>query len=63
MVVLPETEEDIDAVMDYAVKAGVPLTPRAAGTNLTGSATGAGIIVDISRMNRLLEVNRDEQWA
>ncbi|WNM56492.1 FAD-binding and (Fe-S)-binding domain-containing protein [Candidatus Nitrospira allomarina] len=63
VVVLPETEEDIHAVMEYAVKVGVPLTPRAAGTNLTGSAIGAGIIVDISRMNRLLEVNRDEQWA
>ncbi|MCA9423062.1 MAG: FAD-binding oxidoreductase [Nitrospira sp.] len=63
VVVLPETEEDIDVVMEYAVKVGVPLTPRAAGTNLTGSAIGAGIIVDISRMNRLLEVNQDEQWA
>ncbi len=63
VVVLPETEEEIDVVMTYAVRAGVPLTPRAAGTNLTGSAVGSGIIVDISRMNRILEVNRDEQWA
>jgi FAD/FMN-containing dehydrogenase/Fe-S oxidoreductase len=63
VVVLPETEEDIEAVMEYGVNAGVPLTPRAAGTNLTGSAIGTGIIVDISRMNRLLEVNREEQWA
>lgn len=63
VVVLPETEDEIDVVMEYAVRAGVPLTPRAAGTNLTGSAIGAGIIVDISRMNRILEVNRDEQWA
>jgi FAD/FMN-containing dehydrogenase/Fe-S oxidoreductase len=63
VVVLPETEEEIDAVMEYAVRAGVPLTPRAAGTNLTGSAIGSGIIVDISRMNRMLEVNREEQWA
>ena len=63
VVVLPETEEEIDTVMEYAVRAGVPLTPRAAGTNLTGSAIGSGIIVDISRMNRMLEVNREEQWA
>jgi len=63
VVVLPETEEEIDTVMEYAVRAGVPLTPRAAGTNLTGAAIGSGIIVDISRMNRILEVNREEQWA
>jgi FAD/FMN-containing dehydrogenase/Fe-S oxidoreductase len=63
VVVLPETEDEIDAVMEYAIRAGVPLTPRAAGTNLTGSAIGSGIIVDISRMNRILEVNREEQWA
>ena len=63
VVVLPETEEEIEIVMDYAIEAGVPLTPRAAGTNLTGSAIGSGIIVDISKMNRILEINQDEQWA
>ncbi|MCA9479420.1 MAG: FAD-binding oxidoreductase, partial [Nitrospira sp.] len=63
VVVLPENEADIDVVVDYAVSHGVPLTPRAAGTNLTGSAIGSGIIIDISKMNRLLEVNPQEQWA
>ena len=63
VVVLPHTEDDIDLVVDYAVKVGVPLTPRAGGTNLTGSAIGEGIIVDISRMNQILEVNQEEQWA
>ena len=42
---------------------GIPLTPRAAGTNLTGSAIGSGIILDVSRMNRILEVNEEERWA
>ncbi|MGA6828992.1 FAD-binding and (Fe-S)-binding domain-containing protein [Nitrospira sp. NS4] len=62
-VVLAESEEDIAATIAYAVQRGIPLTPRAAGTNLTGSAIGSGIILDISRMNRLLEVNREEHWA
>ena len=62
-VVLAESEEDIQRVVDYAVRSGVPLTPRAAGTNLTGSAIGPGIILDVSRLNRILEVNREEQWA
>ena len=47
----------------YAVSRGIPLTPRAAGTNLTGSAIGSGIILDVSRLNRILEVNREERWA
>ena len=62
-VVLPECETDIDQIVDYALQQGVPLTPRAAGTNLTGSAIGSGVIVDVSKMNRVLEVNRSEKWA
>lgn len=62
-VVLAESEEDIQRVVDYAVRSGVPLTPRAAGTNLTGSAIGSGIILDVSALNRILEVNREERWA
>ncbi len=62
-IVLPESETDIDAVMEYAVRQGVPLTPRAAGTNLTGFALGKGIILDVSRLNRILELNREEKWA
>jgi|CXWL01.1.fsa_nt_gi FAD/FMN-containing dehydrogenase/Fe-S oxidoreductase len=62
-VVLVDTEEDIARVVRYAQQHGVPLTPRAAGTNLTGSAIGEGIIVDVSRMNRILEVNREERWV
>lgn len=62
-VVLVESEEDIAATVRYAVERGIPLTPRAAGTNLTGSAIGAGIILDVSRLNRVLELNREERWA
>ena len=62
-VVLPESEADIQTVVTYAARMGVPLTPRAAGTNLTGSAIGTGIILDISRLNCILELNREEQWV
>ncbi|MDA2910467.1 FAD-binding oxidoreductase [Nitrospiraceae bacterium AH_259_D15_M11_P09] len=62
-VVLAESEADLQAVAEYAVRTGVPLTPRAAGTNLTGSAIGSGIIVDTSRLNRIVEVNPEERWA
>lgn len=62
-VVLAESEEDIATAIRYAAANGIPLTPRAAGTNLTGSAIGTGIILDISRLNRVLEVHHEERWA
>jgi FAD/FMN-containing dehydrogenase/Fe-S oxidoreductase len=62
-VVLAESEEDIATTVRYASTNGIPLTPRAAGTNLTGSAIGSGIILDISRLRRILEVNYEERWA
>src|SRR5207253_11487449 len=62
-VVLVRSEEDIAAAVRDAVQRGIPLTPRAAGTNLTGSAVGSEIILDVSRLNRVIELNRDERWA
>ncbi|HSB44975.1 MAG TPA: FAD-binding and (Fe-S)-binding domain-containing protein [Nitrospira sp.] len=62
-VVLVESEEHIQTVIRYAVSRGVGLTARAAGTNLTGSAIGSGIILDVSRLHRIIEVNREERWA
>ena len=62
-VALPEHEDDIQAIIRYATERRIPLTARAAGTNLTGSAIGSGIILDVSRMNRILKVNTEERWA
>jgi FAD/FMN-containing dehydrogenase/Fe-S oxidoreductase len=62
-VVLAETEDDIAGTVAYARETGVPLTARAAGTNLTGSAVGAGIILDCGRMRNILELNVEERWA
>jgi FAD/FMN-containing dehydrogenase/Fe-S oxidoreductase len=62
-VALVESEDDIHRLVQYAVQRGIPLTARAAGTNLTGSAIGSGVILDVSRLHRILEVNREERWA
>src|SRR5512146_172934 len=62
-VVLVESEADIQKVVNYARSRTIPLTTRAAGTNLTGSAIGSGIILDVSRLHRILEINREEKWA
>jgi FAD/FMN-containing dehydrogenase/Fe-S oxidoreductase len=62
-IALVESEDDIQKVMIYAVGHGIPLTARAAGTNLTGSAIGSGIILDVSRLHRILEVDREARRA
>lgn len=57
--VFPLSTAEVSAVMRYAYERGIPVTPRGAGTNLVGSTVprGQGIILDFSRMNRILEVD------
>ncbi|XVV33280.1 FAD-binding and (Fe-S)-binding domain-containing protein [Streptomyces sp. CA-100214] len=49
VVVLPETTEDISAIMGYARSHGRDLVFRAAGTSLNGQAQGEDILVDVRR--------------
>ncbi len=57
VVVLLERADEIPAILAYAHRTGVPITARSAGTNLTGSAIGAGIILDFSRLRRILHLD------
>jgi FAD/FMN-containing dehydrogenase len=59
-VVLPESAEELSKVVLYARKNGIPLTPRSAGTNLTGAAIGPGIVVGLTRMNWIEEGSLEE---
>ncbi len=62
-VVLAESEEDIIKVLDYSLRTGIPITGRSGGTNLTGNAVGEGIILDFSRMNKIIDINAEEKWS
>ena len=57
--VFPVSTKEVAAVMRLAWEENLPVTPRGAGTNLVGSTVphGQGIILDLSRMNRILEVD------
>lgn len=48
-VVLPETEEDLFAVVETAAELGIPLLPRGGGTSLSGAAVGEALILDCSK--------------
>ena len=57
----PQTTEEVGGILRYAHKRHIPVTPRGAGTNLVGSTVPiqGGIILDFSRMNRILELDED----
>src|SRR5919197_3610483 len=51
-VAFPRNAQHASAVIHAAADAGVPVTPRGAGTSLVGNAIGEGLIVEFSRHNR-----------
>lgn len=59
--VFPVSTEEVSAVMRFAYENHLPVTPRAAGTNLVGSTVprGQGIILDITKMNHILSVDEE----
>ena len=59
--VFPLNTQEGSSVLRYAHENHVPVTPRGAGTNLVGSTVPVkgGIILDLSRMNRVLELDED----
>ena len=64
-VVYAETEADVVATLTFARGHGVPVTPFAAGTSLEGSAVPVrgGLSLDLTRMNRVLEVDAANFYA
>jgi len=63
-VVFPRTTADIAAVVRICAARGVAVLPRGGGTSLAGQAVNHAVVIDCSRfMNRILEVNVEEQWA
>ncbi|MFN3689486.1 MAG: FAD-binding oxidoreductase [Fimbriimonadales bacterium] len=59
VVVLPETTEQVAAVVRLANRAGLPVVPRGAGTGLSGGAlaVNGGVVIGFSRMHRILWVD------
>ncbi len=65
LVVLPATTEEVAAVVRLAREAGVALVPRGSGTGLSGGArpTPGAVVVALSRMRRVLEVDLEDGWV
>jgi len=64
-VVFPDSAEQVSRVLRLAHEARTPVVPRGAGTGLSGGATaGDGtVVLDLSRMNRILAVSPADATA
>jgi glycolate oxidase len=64
-VVLPETTEQVSKLVKYCNDQNVPIIPRGAGTSLAGGAIPQedAIVIGLSKMNRILEVDLDNRCA
>jgi glycolate oxidase subunit GlcD len=63
--VFPQSAEDVVQIIHWAVEQQVPLVARGAGTGLSGGAVAdrGGIIVEFSRMNRILDLDQNGRSA
>lgn len=65
VVVQPRSAEEIAAIMQLANRERIPVTPRGQATSLSGGPlpVKAGIVLDLSRMNEKLEIDREDLVA
>lgn len=65
VVVRPGSAEEVSRVLRLANERRVPVYPRGAGSGLTGGASPlkGGIALEMTRMNRILSVERDDMVA
>ncbi len=59
VVVVPETTEAVSAVMKIASECRIPVTPRGAGTGLSGGAlpVRGGIVLSTKALDRIIEID------
>jgi len=65
LVVLPTSADEVAAIVRIASRFDVPLVARGSGTGLSGGAITpiGGIVVSMSKMNRILSVDLDNRCA
>ncbi|MFN7962689.1 MAG: FAD-binding oxidoreductase [Thermoanaerobaculia bacterium] len=64
-VVLPASSAEVSAVLALARERRLPVTPRGAGTGLSGGAlpVAGGLVLSVERLNRIREISVADQLA
>ncbi|TFG04504.1 MAG: FAD-binding oxidoreductase [Promethearchaeota archaeon] len=64
MIVRPETPEEISEIVKISNKYKIQMVPRGGGADLVGgSVTQGGILIDLTRMNQIIEINEDDFYC
>lgn len=63
-VVLPESTEEVSAVLRICHEEGVPVVPRGAGTSLAGGSmpTADSVVLGVARLTEILEVSTTDRF-
>ncbi|HKI68063.1 MAG TPA: FAD-binding oxidoreductase, partial [Verrucomicrobiae bacterium] len=58
-VALPRTTKSVSALLKFANRHGIPVTPRGAGYGYVGGCVPVrgGVVLSLERMNRIKEIN------
>ncbi len=64
-IVFAKTTEQVSKILNLANERNIKVTPRGSGTSTTGAVLPCwgGIILDVSRMNKIKEINRKDGYA
>lgn len=65
VVVRPRSTDEVSRILALATRERIPVTPRGAGTGLSGGAlpVHGGIVLSVERMNRILEIDTENLFA
>ena len=65
VVVKPDNTKQISAIMTFANKEGIPVTPRGCGTGLSGGSVPAkaGIVMSLTRMDKIKRIDAENLLA
>ena len=65
IVIMPNSAEEVQEIVKIANNHKIPIIPWVSGINFGSTATPlkGGIVVDLRRLNRILEVNEDDMYA
>ena len=63
-VVIPKSDNDVEAAIKIAKEQGVPVLPRGSGTSQNGQAIGEALLIDTTRhLNQIVGFDKENQTA
>ena len=64
IIVRPQNTEEVSTIIKIANKYKISFVPRGGGADLVGgSVTEGGILIDLTRMNRIIEINEKDYYC